>query len=248
MWIEYCSVTCYDKYMPIVKKLNHDFFKKWTREMAYVLGFFAADGSMMQNKRGGHFIEFHITDRCVLVSIRKVLGSDHKISLRNQKKKHHRLSYRLQLGSREYFNDISLLGFTPNKSKIVRFPFVEKDFLGDFVRGYFDGDGCVFFKRYKVKDRRKMRWVFQTRFTSGSKQFLDGLHFSLREQGGVQRGFILEKSKNSGWELVLSHNDSVALSTLMYNNVPHNLFLPRKYRIFKRALRTLFGQKLEMRL
>ena len=216
--------------------------------MAYVLGFFAADGSMIRNSKGGHFIEFHITDRCVLVAIRRALKSSHKISVRKRKQKHHRLSYRLQIGSKEYFKDISLLGFTPNKSRVATFPIIEASFFGDFIRGYFDGDGCVFLKKYRVKDRRKMRWVFQTRFTSGSQAFLEGLHSSLREKVGIQGGFILEKSKSSGWELVFSHADSVALCNLMYNNVPRGLFLPRKYRIFQKALRILFGQKLKMRL
>jgi hypothetical protein len=42
--------------MPIHKEINHDFFKLWTPGMAYVLGFFSADGSMIKNKRGACFI------------------------------------------------------------------------------------------------------------------------------------------------------------------------------------------------
>lgn len=41
--------------MPVYKRVNKDFFKKWSNEMAYVLGFFAADGNMIVNKRGGQF-------------------------------------------------------------------------------------------------------------------------------------------------------------------------------------------------
>lgn len=48
------------------KTLNQDFFKEWNPTMAYVLGFFAADGNMIRTKRGGHFISFHITDKIVL--------------------------------------------------------------------------------------------------------------------------------------------------------------------------------------
>ncbi len=32
--------------MPIYKTKNEAFFKKWTPEMAYVLGFFTADGTI----------------------------------------------------------------------------------------------------------------------------------------------------------------------------------------------------------
>ena len=50
--------------------------------MAYVLGFFAADGNMIKNKRGAHFIEFQITDKNLLEKIRELLGSNQKIAIR----------------------------------------------------------------------------------------------------------------------------------------------------------------------
>ncbi|HCB35498.1 MAG: hypothetical protein A2W52_02200 [Candidatus Taylorbacteria bacterium RIFCSPHIGHO2_02_49_25] len=231
--------------MPIHKDLNHNFFKEWTPEMAYVLGFFAADGTMIKNNRGAHFIEFHITDRIVLSRIRDVLGSNHKISLRPKKKSTHRLGYRLQIGSKKMYADLSVLGFTPNKSKSVTFPAVPVSLVGDFVRGYFDGDGCVYFKLHKVGDRKKPRWIFTTRFTSGCKQFLVDLLSVLRSMK-LQKGFIT--SKNGSYDLVFSHKDSVALCYLMYNNVSRNLFLPRKFRRFRKALRILFGKKVKMRL
>ena len=41
--------------------LNVDFFKKWSAEMAYVLGYFCADGGMFINPRGSKFILFQRT-------------------------------------------------------------------------------------------------------------------------------------------------------------------------------------------
>ena len=231
--------------MPIHKSLNHDFFKKWTPEMAYVLGFFAADGTMIKNNRGAHFIEFHITDRIVLSRIRDVLCSNHKISLRPKKKSTHRLGYRLQIGSKKMYADLSALGFTPSKSKSVALPTIPPSLVGDFVRGYFDVDGCVYFKLHKVSDRKKPRWIFTTRFTSGCRQFLVDLLSALRN-AKLQKGFIT--SKTGSHNLVFSHKDSVALCYLMYNNVSRNLFLPRKFRIFRRASHVLFGKKIKMRL
>src|SRR3989344_4542443 len=128
--------------MPVNKTLNQDFFKKWSSEMAYVLGFFAADGNMIKNKRGAHFIEFQITDRDILNQIKNLLGSNHKISIRDRNKKWKK-SYRLQLGSKEIFNDLIKLGMVPRKSNILKFPKIPDVYLADFVRGYFDGDGHV---------------------------------------------------------------------------------------------------------
>ena len=67
--------------MTLTRAVNHDFFKKWNSDMAYVLGFFAADGCMIKNKRGAHFIEFHITDKNLLFAIRAAMRSNHKIAV-----------------------------------------------------------------------------------------------------------------------------------------------------------------------
>lgn len=118
-------------------------------------------------------------------------------------------------------------------------PHIPSTYHGSFVRGYFDGDGGVYFKKYQAKDRINPRWVFGSRFTSGSIHFLQGLHKLLKSHG-VRGGFIVVKGKGSGFDLVLSHRDSLALYCLMYNNA-HRVYLKRKYVTFKRAIKTLFG-------
>jgi intein-encoded DNA endonuclease-like protein len=222
--------------MPICKHVNQNFFKKWTSEMAYVLGFFVADGTMIKNNRGAHFIEFYITDKDILMRMREVLNSNHKVSVRNRKKGW-KLGYRLQIGSKEIFNDLTNLGFTQNKSKKLLFPNIPVKYLSHFVRGYFDGDGCIYFKKHKAKDRINPRWVFSSRFTSGSKDFLQTLHSELKKHG-LKKGFIV--NKKSGYDLVFSHKDSLALYRLMYNNISNQLFLERKYKIFQKAIETLY--------
>lgn len=203
--------------------------------MAYVLGFFAADGTMIKNKRGAHFIEFHSTDKQLIVMIRDILGSTHKISVRIPRDDRHKIAYRLQIGSGEMFNDLRSLGFVPDKSLIMKFPVVPEKFLRDFVRGYFDGDGCIYFKRHKINGRKRKRWVFTTRFTSGTRKFLESLHSELNLAGG----FITNKKR--GYELVFSHKDSIALYQLMYHNDSHGLYLNRKYKLFHKAISTLYG-------
>jgi len=71
--------------------------------MAYVLGFFAADGSMVKNKRGAHFIDFHINDGELLDKIRLTLDSNHKISIQDGRNKNWKSCYRLQIGSKEIY-------------------------------------------------------------------------------------------------------------------------------------------------
>jgi len=210
--------------------------------MAYVLGYFAADGSMVQNNRGAHFIEFTTTDKGFLNVLQKRFNSNHKITKRLVKNSAWKQSYRLQIGSKEWFSDLQKLGFTQNKSNTLRFPRVPSEYLTDFVRGYFDGDGCVYFKKHFAKDRGKERWVFTTRFTSGSQKFLKKLLIVLRTSG-LHGGFIVGKHTQSGCDLVFSHKDSLALYHFLYKNTKvTELFLPRKYKLFTKAIETLYPE------
>ena len=52
--------------MPIYKKIYKNFFKKWTPDMAYVLGFIYADGNIIHTKRGTWFWSIQITDEDIL--------------------------------------------------------------------------------------------------------------------------------------------------------------------------------------
>ncbi|NBD73875.1 hypothetical protein GVX82_02435 [Patescibacteria group bacterium] len=205
--------------------------------MAYVLGFFAADGTMRRTNRDTHFIEFHITDRELLERIKNTVGSNHCIATRDRADGW-KLGYRLQIGSRQWFEDLSQLGFTPRKSNEMIFPRVPEQYLADFVRGYFDGDGNVYFKQHPRSDRDTLVWVFTSRFTSGSNGFLKALHEALKKHAGVAGGRIATKER--GFELVFSRHDSLALYGFLYNTIPHGLLLERKYRTFRRAVGILF--------
>lgn len=219
--------------------LNHDFFKVWSSEMAYILGFFAADGCMIQNNRGAHFIEFHITDKEILIEIRRAMQSGHKISVRARNSKH-KIGYRLQIGSKELFTDLRQLGMSQRKSLSLRMPRIPRRYFGDFVRGYFDGDGCVYFKNLKFADRKYKRQILQSIFSCGSFVFLEELLAALHVRG-VKGGSL--KKKKSGNELVLSHRDSVALYRIMYNNLSDSdIYLGRKYKLFTHAIVTLYGK------
>lgn len=212
--------------------------------MAYVLGYFAADGAMIHNKRGAHFIEFHSTDEILIVQIRDALTSNHRIGVRLPKKDkaNHKIAFRLQIGSVAIFNDLVEHGFTQNKSRTLKYPKVPSKYSSDFIRGYFDGDGCVYFKQHFIKARGVSQWIFTSRFTCGSRVFLEKLLAELRRHG-VKGGFILTKYQQSGFELVLSHRDSLALYRLMYNTGPDTgLRLPRKYTLFRTAIETLYGR------
>lgn len=215
--------------MPIYKKVNKNFFKKWTPEMAYVLGFFAADGYITVNKRGGQFWCMDISDKKHIEKIKKVIQSDHKISIRRRKGGKYK-TYRLQIGSPEICDDLRKLGFDERKTKNMVVPNVPKKYFSNFVRGYFDGDGNVW-SGLIHKGREVWSLSIQVVFTSCSEIFLFDLKTKL-DQFGIKNG-VLRKNKGNFYRLTYSVFSSLKLYNFMYNDLStSNLFLKRKKDVF----------------
>src|SRR3989338_10996403 len=220
--------------MPQIKELNEKFFDVWSEEMSYVLGFIFADGSIFKNPRGSEYLDITSTDMDVLIKIRCVLNSNPAISNRIYKNERWKQSYKIQIGNKYLIKQLKMLTVTPRKSLVMELPNVPEVFLGDFLRGYFDGDGSVNLGRYWRKDRNQWKWEFTTRFTSGSNKFLADLADVLRAH--TKGGFIYTKSKNSGFELVFARQDSLNLFKFMYRDTSGDLYLERKYKIFQKAI------------
>lgn len=226
-------VTYYNLYMPIYKKINKDFFKKWSHDMAYVLGFFAADGYITHNKRGASFWSIDITDKELLYSIKKVIDSDHKITERIRKNNASNI-YRLQIGSKEMVKDLGLLGFNARKSSNLKVPDIPKNYIKDFIRGYFDGDGNVWVGSVH-KERITQTIVIQVSFTSTSKNFLISLQKVLFGQGLNGGSIYTHKTKNFS-RLSFVNKNALKIYKIMYNRKTP-LFLSRKREIFERYMR-----------
>ncbi|MFH1534244.1 MAG: LAGLIDADG family homing endonuclease [Nitrospirota bacterium] len=214
--------------------MNLKFFEKWSAEMAYVLGFFAADGSMSYDPRGAYYLSFYSNDKEILEKIRSVLSSEHKISKRSFNSSFPNPAYRIQIGSKKIYFDLLRLGMTRNKSKSLKFPDVPTSFLRDFVRGYFDGDGNILSKRYFRKDRNKYKDYFATKFISGSCRFLQVLRKKLVCHAGIGKGSFFEGTRS--FVLSFAMKDSKRLCAFMYDNIENELYLDRKYHVYKSAI------------
>lgn len=201
--------------------------------MAYVLGFFAADGYITVNKRGGQYWCIQITDKELLERIKEVMCSDHAISRRSSINPNERTLYRLQIGSKELCDDARSLGFSERKTKCLVVPNVPQEYFPAFVRGYFDGDGNVWVGRIH-KDRPKSMQAIQVAFTSCSKPFLLGIHERLKGCGISNGGIYCKKN---AFRLQYSIKDSLALYRLMYGKGGVSPYLPRKKEVFERYLK-----------
>lgn len=213
--------------MSFARQVNKDFFKTWSPEMAYVLGFFFADGNLTIGERSNYYIAFYSADRSLLLSIRKVMKSTHIVSQRTSETG---VVYRIQIGSKEMVNDLLKLGLAARKTKRLALPHIPTQFLGDFVRGYFDGDGNIWAGVIN-KQRITPTKVIHLAFTSGCYQFLSTLLSQLQALG-IHGGSIYPVKKGHCWRLGLSTLDALKLYRIMYN-VPSKLTLKRKKKVFE---------------
>ncbi len=119
-------------------KLNEDFFKKWSIEMAYTLGFFCADGHLATHK---NFlcIQLHRKDQYILENFMKFMEYGGVIYDYGKK-----TTVSLNITSKEMNKDLMNFGLTRHKSQELRWiDQIPEQYISHFVRGYFDGDGHI---------------------------------------------------------------------------------------------------------
>jgi hypothetical protein len=190
--------------------INEDYFKTWSNNMAYLLGFFVADGNMPQEAQ---MISYSQKDPEILKRIREELGSNHRITKNKNTGVH-----LLNLHSKIIKNDlIKIHGLTPNKSSSVEFPYVPDEYLSHFIRGYFDGDGNINYEKRVVT------------FVGGSIKYMEQLKSNLEKQSF--KPYLT--SKRNHYRLFLSGRRTVFLfGKWIYQN--NSIHLPRKYQEFQK--------------
>ena len=193
--------------------INERFFDKWSPEMAYILGFWFADGYMRIEK--SYRIVFTSADRSILLQIKKAFSSGHPLRGRKEKKGG-LYTWDLSLCSKYLYNRLISLGGLRGKSRSMKFPYVPSKYIRDFVRGYFDGDGSVFFVRYtRTKDKRITKEL-RTNFTSGSQIFLEELMGILHANIGLSIKKLGVFNNGGSLKLGYGMKDSDALFRYMY--------------------------------
>lgn len=220
--------------MPVYRTLDHNFFKTWSPDMAYVLGFFWADGTLTINPRGGHYFVLESKDKKLLEQIQSSMGSNHKLTKRIHKI-NKAIAYRVQIGSKKMCQDLMRYGTGTQKTFRLELPRIPKNYFNDFLRGYFDGDGHVW-SGLMHKERKTSLYVVQAGFTSCSYGFLESLKEKLQEKGLI--GSLVKVNNASAFRLQYSTKSSKMLHNLMYSN-SQSLCL--------RGKKIKFCQKLKMR-
>lgn len=216
-----------------IYKVNENFFKCInTEEKAYILGFICADGHIERDRLN---ITISIKDRDILEKIRYAMHSNHpikEVQRTNPYKKTNRenlILSELMIGSVELVKPLFNMGLTTNKTYTLNgdiLKYIPKYLIRDFLRGYFDGDGNVFFGRryssgykYNVNIYGNEDFLlksFQAYFPSNNKLYKD----LYSRQCYVWK--ISQKDKVRDFMYYLYYNSSI--------------FLQRKYNEFRKIM------------
>jgi hypothetical protein len=215
--------------MGIKYSVNKDFFKTWNPTMAYVLGFIYADGCVYPSVRGSYFSVTSI-DEHIVVNIKRWMKSDHIIT-KKVFDDNRRVRFTLKIGNKEIYTDLLKLGVYPNKSLTVRMPDIPTLVLRDFLRGYFDGDGCVNLYRSRGIKKEIILRQLKIIFTSGSGLFLEDLLRVLKERFSLRLAKVYPNGH--AFQLRFSTHDSIILFKFMYEDVSGGMFFPRKFDTFQ---------------
>lgn len=153
-----------------------------TPNKAYWLGFLYADGCVMvreRNNKKSHILEISLNEDDIthLEKFKMCLKSNSPIKHKIIKEKYK--ACRLNICNKKICEDLIKLGCTPRKSLTLTFPTEEqvpKELIPHFIRGYLDGDGCVF----NNGEEKKIGFV-------GTKNILENIQNIMYDKFGLRK-------------------------------------------------------------
>lgn len=189
-----------------------------TDQKAYWLGFIFADGYV--SKTFNFELSLAIKDLNHLEKFKKFLNFEGKIYIDNKIGR-----CRLQFQDEEIVNSLKKIGCINKKSLVLIFPEIKNELLSHFIRGYFDGDGCINHPKNSI-----------TISIVGTFQFLNKIH----EIVNLPKDNIKHRNHRHSKEVFtnsISGNNARNFGKFIYND--SNIYLERKYNRFIEHLNKL---------
>lgn len=210
--------------------LDETYFEKIdTEDKAYFLGLLYADGCVSSNNSIN--ITLQESEKGILETFILKLQYENKLKFRKRKFKNYQDCYRLSFSNKKMHEDLIKLGCIPRKSLILDLPsfdLVPETLFNHFIRGYFDGDGCIHIS--KEKERPQIVITSTKMFNDKFKKYIDiKLDIS---------SFILERENAITALYICSKVKVLKTFIWMYRNCKQ-YFVKRKFEKFQDLLRKL---------
>lgn len=207
------------------------FFQRQTKDMAWILGFIAADGTIGYNTNR---IKITVAkkDEEILWRIRQKLQSNYPIKSFVTDKGYENVSFSWTCQTHK--EDLAKFYVVPKKTLTLRFPdTLERKYWIDYIRGFFDGDGSVNFIRVQGKKAyTALRW----QLCSAAPGFLEHIIEFLSEEYGIKKVNIqVRRGIHDLYVCQYSTNATKALYSILYNDLS-GLYLLRKQHHYLKIL------------
>lgn len=219
-------------------KIDHHFFDIIdTEEKAYFLGFMFADGYICAEDTHKYQIELALqeNDSYILEAFKKATDCTYKISRKEAITRSGFVSKikRLTMYSKTLWHALNSKGCTTKKSQTEKFPaedVIPRSLMHHFIRGYFDGDGSIFFN-----DKHVAGWNFQCSYDFGQ-----GLQEELLTYSEL-KSFSFCKGHGDIYEIRTGGiPQCLRLQKYLYKDA--TIYLTRKYDKFK-EIETYYANK-----
>lgn len=226
------------------REIRHNFFSKIETELqAYLLGFIASDGSINDER---HTLVIHINEKDIeIFKLFKVIspqayvqvckGYESNATVRKRKVKNQG-SIRLYIASKLLIEDLHNLGIVERKTyKELNIPSqIPETLVIHYIRGYFDGDGCITYSIRKPNPKnREVNYRVTGRFEICGKTSSIFLDF----QKYLPNTYLTYLKRDNMYRLETSSRNNIAcIFHLLYDN--SNFYLKRKYEKFNHYVNT----------
>ena len=221
---KFCSIECRKAHRLATHKYTYDIsiFENTSDLREYFVGLFAADGCL---DRPGTKITFALADKQLIYDLK--CKTAHTGSVVTYLTKTGTTMYSLS-----YFGHaveyIKSLGYLPGpKTQTIVVPTYNSVAFGSFLRGFFDGDGCV------GKNTALPGSVYLALYNS-NKKFLEKLYTQIRSAYNIIGGSI-HRLPNGVHLLKYSHYAAIQVFKRMYAN--STICLNRKRKIYDEGSR-----------
>lgn len=215
-------------------KKNESYFKKQNHNMAWILGFLAADGTVSSSDNTIK-IGLAAKDKEILERIKAEMEIENKIVERTTKDGYDTVD--LHWTCQEHKQDLAKYGITPRKTFTIKPPSgLERQYYIDFIRGYFDGDGSVNLIHSKGKIA-SLRW----QVGGATKEILQWIIDILYECYGIPKVNIHADSspnrKHTFYYFQYSTSSTKKIREILYT--PNSLYLKRKKDHFDKIIQMI---------
>ena len=204
--------------------LDDDFFKRQSHNMAYMLGFIAADGNIAK-KENGIFIEIHQKDEALLHFFNEITKNTRplKYYIHKHKDGADTPSAKFRAWSSAWKKDLAVYNIVPNKTFILKPPyFLENQYRITFLKGYFDGDGSIYYNKSKNQ--------FFCSFIGASKEMIDWIYSFLATEYGIigRKTKSVTSNNTTMYGIEYAKDNLIKLRKLWYESKTSDCCLERK--------------------